>query len=194
MVDANAQPVTHHTPIPIPFHWQSDVTAGLDHGVIGCPNEPVLVGEPVTWCHHLVICAKKNGKPRQTVDFQALNLHATQETHHTQSPFHQARSVPGGTKKTVFNCWNGYHSVLLHPDDHHLTTFIRVSVRVMAAQVHRISQFLKDWGGHLHLSSVAHSHSNCRAEIGVKTVKRLITNNTDPHALQRAILPISEHP
>ena len=86
--------------------------------------EPVLVGEPVTWCHHMVICAKKNGKPRQTVDFQAFNLHATRETHHTQSPFHLARSVPGGTKKTVFNCWNGYYSVLLHPDDHHLTTFI----------------------------------------------------------------------
>ena len=37
MVDANAQPVTHHTPIPIPLHWQSDVKAGLDHGVIWCP-------------------------------------------------------------------------------------------------------------------------------------------------------------
>ena len=45
------------------------------------------------------------------------------ETHHTQSPFHQARSVPQG-KKTVFDAWNGYHSVPLHPDDRHYTTFI----------------------------------------------------------------------
>jgi len=41
-----------------------------------------------------------------------------------QSPFHQARSVPHGKKKTVFNAWNDYHSVSLHPDDRHHTTFI----------------------------------------------------------------------
>ena len=104
MVDANAEPVAHHTPIPVPLHWQSDVKAGLDHDVSLGILEPVPVGEPVTWCHRMVICAKKNGKPRRTVDFQALNLHATRETHHTQSPFHQAHSVPSGTKKTVFDC------------------------------------------------------------------------------------------
>ena len=86
--------------------------------------EPVPVGKPVTWCHRMVICAKKNGKPRRTIDFQSLNSHATRETHHTQSPFHQARSVPHGKKKTVFDAWNGYHSVPLHPDDRHYTTFI----------------------------------------------------------------------
>ena len=45
-------------------------------------------------------------------------------TYRTQSPFHQARSVPAGMKKTVFDAWNGYHSVALHPDDRHLITFI----------------------------------------------------------------------
>ena len=124
MVDPNATPVAHHSPIPVPIHWQDDVKAGLDRDVELGVIEPVPVGEPVTWCHRMVICAKKNGKPRRTVDLQALNLHATRETHHTQSPFHQARSVPAGKKKTVFDCWNGYHSVCLHPDDRHLTTFI----------------------------------------------------------------------
>ena len=72
----------------------------------------------------MVICAKKNGKPRRTVDFQALNKHALRETHHTQSPFHQARQVPSGKCKTVFDAWNGYHSVPQHEDDRHKTTFI----------------------------------------------------------------------
>ena len=38
-------------------------------------------------------------------------------------------------------------------------------------------QFLKDWGIHHRLSSVAFPHSNCRAEIGVKSVKWIITDN-----------------
>ena len=56
---------------------------------------------------------------------QSLNANAPRETHHTQSPFlHQVRSAPAGMKKTVFDAWNGYHSVALHPDDRHLTTLI----------------------------------------------------------------------
>ena len=55
-------------------------------------------------------------------------------------------------------------------------------------------QFLKEWGVHHRLSSVAFPHSNCRAEIGVKSVKRIITDNTTPNgsldtdSLQRAVL------
>ena len=33
-------------------------------------------------------------------------------------------SVPHGKKKTIFDAWNGYHSVPLHPDNQHYTTFI----------------------------------------------------------------------
>ena len=124
MIDPHATPTAHHSPIPVPLHWQDDVKAGLDRDVRLGVLEPVPIGEPVTWCHRMVICAKKNGTPRRTIDFQPLNIHATRETHHTQSPFHQARSVPQGKKKTVFDAWNGYHSVPLHPEDRHYTTFI----------------------------------------------------------------------
>ena len=124
MIDPDAQPTAHHTPIPVPVHWQDDVKAGLDQDVRLGVIEPVPIGTPVTWCHKMVVCPKKSGKPRRTVDLQPLNRHATRETHHTQSPFHQARKIPHHTKKTVFDAWNGYHSIALDENDRHLTTFI----------------------------------------------------------------------
>ena len=33
MVNPDAKPVAHHTPVPVPLHWQADVKAGLDHDV-----------------------------------------------------------------------------------------------------------------------------------------------------------------
>lgn len=124
MVDPDAQPVAHHTPINVPLHWAEKVKAGLDQDVRLGVIQPVPIGQPVTWCHRMVVCAKKDGRPRRTVDFQALNKFACRETHHTQSPYHQARMVPPGKLKTVFDCWNGYHSISLHEQDYHLTAFI----------------------------------------------------------------------
>ena len=124
MIDPNGTPIAHHNPIPVPIHWQEAVKAGLDTDVELGVLEPVPVGTPVTWCSRMVIAAKKSGKPRRTVDLQPLNRYAVRETHHTQSPFHQARSIPSHKYKTVMDAWNGYHSIPLHEDDRHLTTFI----------------------------------------------------------------------
>lgn len=41
--------------------------------------------------------------------------------------------------------------------------------------------FLKTWGIRHRVSSVAFPHSNCRAELAVKTAKRLIRDNVGPH-------------
>ena len=65
---------------------------------------------------------------------------------------------------------------------------------------HATREFLRQWGVHHHLSSVAFPHSNCRAEMGVKTVKRLITGNVEKDgainidAFQAAILQYRNTP
>ena len=124
MIGKDATPVARHSPIPVAVHWHDEVKAGLDEDVRLGMLEKEPVGDPVTWCHRMVICAKKNGKSRRTVDFRALNVYAARETHHTPSPFHQARGIPENKRKRMFDAWNGYHSVRLHEDDKHLTTFI----------------------------------------------------------------------
>ena len=123
-INPNATPKPCHTPITVPIHWQDEVKAGLDRDVRLGVLEEVPLGTPVTWCHCMVICTKKDGSLRRTINFQPLNRHATRETHHCPSPFHQARAVPRLTKKTVFDAWNGYHSVALDEQHRHFTTFI----------------------------------------------------------------------
>ena len=62
------------------------------------------------------------------------------------------------------------------------------------------TNFLKDWGVQWRLSSVAYPHSNCRAEVGVKTIKRMIMDNTDSSGdidipkFQRAMLQYRNTP
>ena len=125
MVDPEATPVAHNSPIPVALHFQEPVKAGLDMDVNLEVIENVPTGTPTEWCHRMVVCPKKDGKPRRTVDFQALNRHAKRETHHTPSPFNLARSIPQNMKKTTFDAWNGYHGLRLGSDaSKALTTFI----------------------------------------------------------------------
>ncbi|KAK3702651.1 hypothetical protein RRG08_042639 [Elysia crispata] len=65
---------------------------------------------------------------------------------------------------------------------------------------HSTTRLLRNWGVHHRFSSAASHHSNSRAEIGVKTIKRMIMDNTsrdgslDPDSFQHAILQYSNTP
>ena len=117
-------PKAVHTSAPIPIHWQEQVHADLLRDEALGVIERVPYGDPVTWCHRMVVTRKHNGTPRRTVDLSPLNKHCKRETFASESPFHLARKIPKETWKTVTDAWNGYHSVPLRLSDRHLTTFI----------------------------------------------------------------------
>ena len=120
----NPIPKAKHNPIPIPLHFKEKVKELLDKDVERGIISPVPIGTPTNWCSTMVITAKKNGTPRRTIDYQYLNSQCKRETHHTSSPFHLALQVPKGTKKTVLDAVDGYHSVLLDEASQPYTTFI----------------------------------------------------------------------
>ena len=119
-----AKPHAIHTPIPVPINWGEEVKASLDKDVENGVLEEVPVGEPVEWCSLMVVVAKKDGRPRRTVDLQELNAQCSRETHHCMSPFKLACQVPKGKIKTVVDATDGYHSIPLDEESRPLTTFI----------------------------------------------------------------------
>ena len=123
-VDPSAEPKACHTPANVPLHWQTRVYEDLLRDEALGVIERVPYGEPVTWCHRIVVTRKHDGSPRRTVDLSPLNKYCKRETFAMESPFHLARRIPMDTWKTVTDAWNGYHSVPLRESDRPLTTFI----------------------------------------------------------------------
>ena len=99
MIDGAAKPVAVQKAIPVPLHFQSQVKMDIDTDTRLGVIEKVPAGTPTTWCSRMIVCAKKDSKPRRTVDYQQLNKHATRETHSTPSPYNIARQIPRNVKK-----------------------------------------------------------------------------------------------
>ena len=122
-IDPNAKPIAFRKPAPIPLHWQEQVEQEIYRDVELGVLERVPHGEPTDWCFRMVVTRKDDGGPRRTVDLSPLNKFCEREAHASRSPFNLARSVPVASCKTVFDAWNGYHSVPIREEDRHLTTF-----------------------------------------------------------------------
>ena len=121
-IDENAKPRAFHKTTPLPLHWQERAKADLLRDEALGVVETAPYGEPLLWCHRMVVTRKHDGTPCRTVDLSPLNKHCKRETFASESFFHIAKRVPGETCKTVCDAWNGYHSVPLRDEDKHLTT------------------------------------------------------------------------
>ena len=120
----NAVPHAMHTPFSVPHHLKAEVKAQLDRDVERGIIIPVPVNTPVVWCAPMLIVMKPDGTFRRTIDYQQLNLQCLRQTHYTHSPFNLASQIPPGTKKTVIDNVDGFHSVEVDEDSRHLLIFI----------------------------------------------------------------------
>ena len=163
-VDPAAKPFAVHTPASVPIHWsekvRSDLERDVELGVLERVNENI----PVTWCHRMVVCRKRNGDPRRTVDLQPLNSVSIRQCHPTAPPLQQAMDIPHGVKKSTLDAWNGYHSVEIRESDRHLTTFITPWGRFRYKTAPQ---------GYL-ASGDAYTHRYDKITMGFKDIKRVI--------------------
>ena len=105
-----------HNPIPVPYHYREEVEKVL--------WDDVERGSPTDWCSTMVITAKKNGKPRRTMDYQYLSSQRKRETRHTSSHSNCHFRYRQTQKKTILDVIDGYHSIPLDEESQPLITFI----------------------------------------------------------------------
>ena len=109
----------------IPLHFVDQVKVDLDRDIRLGIIRKVPVNTPVDlFLSRMYIAMKKNGKPRRTVDFKALNRACPRQTHSVEPPFWQANGVPGRTWKTCLDAKDGYHSIPIAEEDRKQTAFL----------------------------------------------------------------------
>ena len=123
VADSAIPVVTRRSP-KTPTHWKEDIKTQLDQDVALGVIEKVPPGTPTTWLHSMVTTPKSDGSPRRTIDLQPLNKVSVREKHHVVPPAEQVRTVPKNQAMTVFDAWNGYHSIPVDPEDRHKLSFL----------------------------------------------------------------------
>ena len=151
-----AVPYKAHTAVSVPLHWKEQVKEGLlrDEKGLGVLERPPP-DEDSKWCFREVYSGKPNGGVRRTVDYRPLNKWVKRDAFATESPFHIVRRIQGHTWKTVTDAWNGYHSVPLHPNSRHLTTFISMEGKFRYKRTPQGGNFAGDAYNRRHASITA---------------------------------------
>ena len=138
-VDPTATPKACHTTATVASSQQQvyeDLLRDKALGVI----ERMPYGEPVTWCHRMMITGKHDGSPRRTVDLSPLNKFCKQETFATETPFHLARRIPKDTWKTVTDAWNDNLSI---SSDHFYHSVRPLAVHMGASWIPLVGRWLQ---------------------------------------------------
>ena len=119
LIDEKIPPTAVNRPSTVSFHWEKKVKAALDAderlGVI----KRVPCNTPQQWCAPMHVVAKHNGDPHHVVNFTKLNAACSWQTHVGGTPFDLANKVPASWLMFTMDAWNGFHSVLVHPDNYH---------------------------------------------------------------------------
>ena len=123
-INKDMPPTAVNRPSTVSVHWEKQVKAALEADVRLGVIERVPCNTPQLWCAPMHVVAKHNGDPRRVVDFTKLNEACSRQTHIGGTPFDLANKVPAGRLMSTMDCWNGFHSVPVHPDDYHYFTFV----------------------------------------------------------------------
>jgi hypothetical protein len=177
----------------------------------------------------MVIRPKKNSMPRRTIDLSELSRAGIRETHHTRNPAKAARTVQANKLKTTLDCVDGYHGAELVEADRHKTTFIKEWSKFRYKRIPQgygssgdgytkhtdeilascpdtpddqdyEKTWLRKWDVQHHPSSAYFPHSNSRAEIAVKSTKRMLqdcltkSGDIDTDKFLRAVLQYRNTP
>ena len=87
--------------------------ANLDRDVRLGIFEKVDINSPGKWLSRMIDTLKKDGSPRQIIDYKKLNHALPRPTNITQSLFFCPSAYPPGKKKTLLDAKDVYHSVAL---------------------------------------------------------------------------------
>ena len=125
-ISEDAIPAKRYKAYTIPYNFERKVKAELDSieskGII----EKVPVGEPIVWCHPMIVVPKKGSdEPRLTVDLRQLNKYVKRPLYPNKVPREEVAKVPKNMCYfTTLDSKKGYWQIELDEASKKLTTFI----------------------------------------------------------------------
>ena len=103
----------------IPIYLREKVETSIEKDVVLGIIEYVPESTKTIWCSGMFVVAKKDGSPRQIVDFRDVRQVCT-----ILQPLHHMASFSTGNFGTCIDTRDGHHGIPMEEVDRHITTFI----------------------------------------------------------------------